>query len=110
MDRSMDSARWQRLDELFDAALLRAPEAREEFLAAACAGDEPLLAELRELLAAHAASGVLDRPGPTLPPRLGGSDSLGATSGTATVATGLRSDEATASDLLAPGARLGPYE
>src|SRR2546422_3428470 len=44
---------WQRVTELFDEALERAPEERSEFLKSACAGDRDLLREVESLLAEH---------------------------------------------------------
>ena len=55
-------ARWQRLDALFHAALELPPEGRHGYLAGACGEDAALRTEVEELLAAHASSGVLDRP------------------------------------------------
>ena len=50
------------MQELFRAALERAPASRADYLRGACGGDEPLLAEVAELLGAHAdAADVLDR-------------------------------------------------
>ena len=37
---------WQRVTELFEQALERAPEERSEFLKSACAGDDVLLREV----------------------------------------------------------------
>jgi eukaryotic-like serine/threonine-protein kinase len=45
--------RWQRLTEIFDAALERAPADRGRFLDDACASDPELRAEVESLLAAH---------------------------------------------------------
>src|SRR3989441_2865704 len=54
---------WQRVTELFDEALERAPEERSEFLKSACAGDRDLLREVESLLAQHdAESGFLESP------------------------------------------------
>jgi hypothetical protein len=53
----MDPARWQRLDELFQAAIACAAEARPAFLAEACAGDEGLRHQLDRLVRAHERSG-----------------------------------------------------
>jgi len=44
---------WQRVTELFDEALERAPEDRSEFLKSACAGNDVLLREVESLLAQH---------------------------------------------------------
>ena len=49
----MNPARWQRLDELFHAALEREPDARVMFTAEACAGDDELHRELESMLKHH---------------------------------------------------------
>jgi serine/threonine protein kinase/Tol biopolymer transport system component len=46
----MASQRWQRIEELFHAALTREGEARDRFLRDACAGDEVLRAQVESLL------------------------------------------------------------
>ena len=48
----MKAERWQRIEELFQAALEREGAEREGWLAAACAGDEGLRGEVEALLAA----------------------------------------------------------
>ena len=54
---------WQRVTELFEQALERAPEKRAEFLKSACAGDPDLLQEVVSLLAEHEAeTGFLESP------------------------------------------------
>lgn len=59
----MTAERYQRVVELFHAALELEPEARSAFLAQACAGDEELRREVEAMLAADAKSdGFLDRP------------------------------------------------
>ncbi len=59
----MDSGRWQRVEALFHEALTRRGEAREAYLAAACAGDAALEADVRSLLArAPASDGFLTAP------------------------------------------------
>ena len=50
-----ESARWQRLQQLFHGALAQADEARGDWVDAACADDPALREELRRLLAAAAA-------------------------------------------------------
>jgi predicted Ser/Thr protein kinase len=80
--------RWEKLTDLFHAALDRTPPERSAFLDAACAGDEPLRAEIESLLRAHEQSGeFLERPA-------------------ADVASALIDDDI---ELLAEGQRLGPY-
>ena len=55
--------RFRRADALFDAALDLPPEARDAFVAKACAGDPELGAEVRRLLRAHGQSdGFLSAP------------------------------------------------
>ena len=49
----MKPERWQKLDDLFHAALERRPEEREAFLDEACAGDVSLRENVTALLAAH---------------------------------------------------------
>src|SRR5689334_3265171 len=50
----MTPERWQALKEIFHATLDCAPEQRELLLAARCAGDDELRAEIAALLAEHA--------------------------------------------------------
>jgi TOMM system kinase/cyclase fusion protein len=58
----MDPNRWKRVQELFAAALARAPAFRSDYLRGACDGDERLVAEVSSLLDAHEdAADVLDR-------------------------------------------------
>ena len=49
----MDPARWERVNELFHAAVARESDQRAAFLAAACAGDEALEREVERLVRAH---------------------------------------------------------
>ena len=49
----MTPERWRQIEQLYHAALERAPAARASFLAGACAGDEALRREVESLLAAH---------------------------------------------------------
>ena len=54
---------WQRVTELFEQALERAPDKRAAFLKSACAGDADLLREVESLLAQHdAETGFLESP------------------------------------------------
>ena len=62
----MSGERWERLTELFHAAVALPDEARGAFLADACAGDPALRAEVERLVAAHARAG---RDGGGLPRR-----------------------------------------
>jgi serine/threonine-protein kinase len=75
---------WSEVEQLFHAALERAPAAREAFLAEACRGDEALRREVLSLLAEQpAAERLLERPA---------------------------LDDATQRLAVVPGTRLGPYE
>jgi serine/threonine protein kinase len=82
----MTSERWRQIETIFYAALQREPGLRGAFLAEVCAGDPELQRETEALLSKDAlAAAVLDRPA---------ADLLAESTGT----------------LLAPGARLGPYQ
>src|SRR4029450_9346790 len=62
----MDANRWQRLDELFQAAIACAAEARPAFLDEVCAGDDGLRHQLDRLVRAHERSeGFLEAAGVT---------------------------------------------
>jgi hypothetical protein len=54
----MKPERWQKLDELFHAALGREPASRAAFLDEACAGDESLHKQVAALLKAHDKAGT----------------------------------------------------
>src|SRR5215213_10529089 len=59
----MTPERWQRIKELFKAALEREPDARAAFLNAECAGDAETRAEVESLVAAHERDGeFIDAP------------------------------------------------
>lgn len=59
----MTPDRWERVKELFDAALERSPEKRPKFLAEACPGDDILCGEVERLIAEHDRTGeILDSP------------------------------------------------
>jgi tetratricopeptide (TPR) repeat protein len=59
----MESERWQRVDNLLQAALERTPGERDAFLRQACAGDEALEREVRSLLASQQEAGsFLENP------------------------------------------------
>jgi hypothetical protein len=49
----MSSERWQQLEDVFHAALDRAPADREAFVAGACGGDAGLREEVDRLLRGH---------------------------------------------------------
>jgi serine/threonine-protein kinase len=54
---SLTPTRWQQIEELYHAALERAPDERAAFLAEACAGDEELRREVESLLRSDAQAG-----------------------------------------------------
>jgi predicted Ser/Thr protein kinase len=59
----MNTHRWQRIEELFQAAIAHAAEERTAFLAASCAGDDALRHQLDRLVRAHDRSlGFLETP------------------------------------------------
>jgi serine/threonine protein kinase/Tol biopolymer transport system component len=58
----MASDRWRKISALYNDALGRPPDQRDQFLRQACAGDESLLAELESLLAADSESALIDTP------------------------------------------------
>jgi serine/threonine protein kinase/predicted ATPase len=59
----MDPERWQRIKQLFHAALEQPPEMRQAFLDQSCAGDAGARAEVLSLIAAHLKDGeFLDIP------------------------------------------------
>src|SRR5689334_10648852 len=53
----MTPERWRRVEELFQAAVIRAPEEREAWLQGACAGDPDLLNEVRKMVSADEQGG-----------------------------------------------------
>lgn len=55
----MKPERWRQVDQLFQAALERAPEDRPAFISEACGDDESLRREVEALLAADAEAGSL---------------------------------------------------
>src|SRR5688500_17075537 len=55
--RNMTSERWQRINELFHAALQRGPDERATFLQAECAEDAALCDEVQRLVRAHENAG-----------------------------------------------------
>ncbi|HEX8148054.1 MAG TPA: protein kinase [Pyrinomonadaceae bacterium] len=77
-------ASWERVEEVFLAALRQEPDARGAHLDAACGGDEPLRAEVESLLASHErAAEFIEAPAaafapelPAAPPRGGASTTL----------------------------------
>ena len=72
---SVMDARWQRVNELFHAALLRTPADRHAFLAMECGADSQLRLEVQSLLAAHDVGGsatFASVPTPVEGPNAGG--------------------------------------
>src|SRR5262245_21964413 len=55
----MKPDRWRQVDQLFQAALERAPEERVAFISAACGADDSLRREVEALLAADGEAGSL---------------------------------------------------
>jgi eukaryotic-like serine/threonine-protein kinase len=59
----MEPSRWKQVDSLLQAVLERAPEERDSFLHAACAGDDELESEVRSLLTSGQRAGsFLENP------------------------------------------------
>src|SRR5262245_60075426 len=59
----MDSAKWRKITELFEAALEHPVEDRAAFLERACGGDEEVRRRVEEMLAADARQNLfIDRP------------------------------------------------
>lgn len=56
------TGQWEKVKELFDAALQRKPEERDDFLAQACGSDSSLREEIQSLLSAYEQSDGLSRP------------------------------------------------
>ncbi len=53
----MTPERWQKVKEIFQAALDRALEDRSAFLSSACGGDESLRREVESLIESHEKGG-----------------------------------------------------
>src|SRR5262245_39917345 len=66
----MEPDRWQRIDELFRAAVDCEPARRAQFLDAACGGDDLLRKEIESLLAADEMSNFTEPSGYQLAVRL----------------------------------------
>ena len=49
----MKADRWQRIEQIFHAALQRKPEERGNFLRQTCAGDETLYSDVKSLLTSY---------------------------------------------------------
>src|SRR5262245_38917416 len=90
----MTSERWRQVEQIYEAALERAPSERHRFLESACAGDQTLRREVERLIAAN------DRAGDFLnaPAWEGAASALAATKTSASRATPL------------VGAHIGPYD
>lgn len=56
------TGQWEKIKDLFDAALKRNPEDRAQFLSNACGSDTSLREEIDSLLAAYGQAGVLSSP------------------------------------------------
>ena len=85
----MSSERWQKIDQLFHAALDREPGERAAFLLQACGGDDSLQKEVESLISSHEQSeSFIERPA-------------------ADVAADLLSG---ADAQLTPGQSVGPYQ
>jgi serine/threonine protein kinase/tetratricopeptide (TPR) repeat protein len=90
-------ARWEQVKALFQAATEREPHERASFLAAACAGDDDLRAQVEALLAAHEQAGsFIEAP------------ALEAPAFESTVAFTRPPDTAQSESLI--GRRIGPYK
>jgi eukaryotic-like serine/threonine-protein kinase len=57
-----NTKQWEKIKELFDAALEREPAQRDDFLRAACGSDESLRAEVQSLLSAHGDAAGMSQP------------------------------------------------
>ncbi|HMF96420.1 MAG TPA: serine/threonine-protein kinase [Vicinamibacterales bacterium] len=94
-----DAERWERIKQLFQAALDRPPTDRPGFLGDECGGDLGVQAEVESLLEAHASAGSFAaRPAVDLLSRSEPFES-------ASVADGI----VVPPSAFAPGERLGPY-
>jgi len=58
----MEGERWRQIEQVFQAALERAPEERAAFLSEACGTDSDLRKQVESLLGQSSDSGPLDRP------------------------------------------------
>src|SRR5262245_34213660 len=75
----MKTERWNKVIDLFQSALERAPEERAAFLDEACHGDEDLRREVESLLSSHErAENFIEVPAFDVAPELATSDSAGA--------------------------------
>src|SRR5207302_6484237 len=60
---TMTPEHWQKVKEIFQSALERAPGERSAFLSSACRGDDDLRREIESLIASHEKSGeFIDSP------------------------------------------------
>jgi eukaryotic-like serine/threonine-protein kinase len=102
----MDRNRWQQIEELYHAALERAPDQRVAFLAEACAGDSDLRREVEELLRYDgAAEGFIEENALVLEARQLEAEDLSTTR-----AQGLTEQQIGAYKILAPLGRGGMGE
>jgi eukaryotic-like serine/threonine-protein kinase len=59
----MTPERWQKVKEVFQAAIQRAPGERSSYISSECGGDEPLRQEVESLIASHEKDGsFIDSP------------------------------------------------
>src|SRR5687768_8326318 len=62
----MNSERWHRVKELFEAAVELGPDEREQFVQRECSGDEALLRDVKNLLASFDESeSFMEKPAAT---------------------------------------------
>jgi serine/threonine protein kinase len=75
----MKAERWKQVNDLFQSAVERAPEARAAFLDQACHGDEGLRREVRSLLTSYERSeNFIELPAYEVAPELATNESAGA--------------------------------
>ena len=66
MNRVMDPARWQKLQDLFAEARALQGDAREELLQSHARQDQDLVEQVRSLLEADVQTGIMDEVAPKL--------------------------------------------
>src|SRR5262245_20776799 len=78
MERRMNPERWRQVDQIFQAALERAPEERTAFINEACGGADSLRREVEALIAADGeAGGLIEAPAyAVVAPLIVGADAL----------------------------------
>jgi len=101
----MTPERWQKIDELYHAALEQTPDERANFLNEACRGNRELQQEIEALLAARGADdGLFERPAWEAAPSL--LENIVGTATDPSLEGGPQSNTA----FLAQGTQLGPYQ